>query len=330
MTGDENMSTVAAIGELLVDFSYIETDDNQPAFKQTAGGAPANVACMVAKLGANASFIGKIGKDLFGKYLKDILNENKVNTKGLILDERFFTTLAFVRKNEDGDRDFAFYRDDRTSADLNLTYGEINLKIIDECDVLHFGALSLTSEPTRSATTNAVEYAKQQGKIISYDPNWREDLWQSKEAALKTMRGVLPYVDIIKLSEKELQIITDCDSLIPSVAYLIKSGVKIVCITQGAKGCIIASKRGIDRFEGFNTPIVDTLGSSDIFFGGFLYKLLELGKNVDELDFDDIKELATFANACGALSAAHKGAIPSMPKLCEVEELIEKSVEVKQ
>lgn len=255
---------------------------------------------------------------MFGDYLRNVLEENGVSTSGLISDSRFYTTLAFVRNNPDGDRNYMFYRDDKISADLNLSYSEIDLSVIDRCSIFHFGALSLTAEPTRSATMNAVEYAKLKGKIISYDPNWREQLWKSKDIAVKAMRSVLPYADIIKLSEKELQILTDCDTLIPAIASLIKTGAKLICITQGAKGCIIASKSGIERYPGYNTPIVDTLGSGDCFFGGFLYKLLEYGKPIDELLSDDIEELAAFANACGALSASKKGAIPSIPTLKEV------------
>ncbi|MCC8042707.1 MAG: carbohydrate kinase [Oscillospiraceae bacterium] len=316
------MSGIAALGEVIIDFTYLENENGQPMFKQNAGGAPANVACMVAKLGVKTGFIGKIGKDMFGGYLRRVLSDCGVDTRGLISDKNFFTTLAFVRRNEEGDRDFVFYRNDKISADLNLSYSEIDLTVIDDCDIFHFGALSLTCEPTRSATMNAIEYAKLKGKIISYDPNWREDLWESKESAVKAMRSVLQYVDIIKLSEKELQILTGCDTLLPSVAYLLKAGVKMICITQGAKGCIIASRKGIERYSGFDTPITDTLGSGDSFYAGFLYKLLDIGKPLEELTPEDKEELAVFANACGALSASKKGTIPSMPVLKSVEELI--------
>ncbi|MGN0665991.1 MAG: carbohydrate kinase [Huintestinicola sp.] len=318
------MYDIAAIGELLVDFTSIGTSsDGQPAYSQNAGGAPANVVCMAAKLGAKTAFIGKIGNDMFGSYLKGVLNENKVDTRGLILDKNFSTTLAFVKNDTEGDREFVFYRNGKISADLNLSYSDIDLKVIDECKVFHFGALSLTAEPSRSATVNAVEYAKQNGKIISYDPNWRPLLWPSKTEGEKYMRSVIRYADIIKVSEAELQLLTDCGTLIAAAAKLFSQGVKIVCITQGAKGCIIASRIGIQRFPSFKTDTVDTLGAGDCFLGAFLYKFLEIGKTFDELEGADIESMAMFANACGALSASKKGAIPSMPSLSDIRTKME-------
>lgn len=317
------MPDIIAIGELLVDFTCIKGADGDICYKQNAGGAPANVVCMAAKLGASTGFIGKIGRDMFGFYLKKILMENKVDIKGLILDPNYSTTLAFVSNTEDGDRDFVFYRSSQTSADLNIRYGEVDRSFIDSCKIFHFGALSLTAEPARTATLNAVEYAKMQGKIISYDPNWRPHLWDSKENAIRAMRSAAQLADIIKVSESELQLLTDCGGLIPAVAKLLQSGVKIICITQGAKGCIIATAKGITRFPAYRTKTVDTLGSGDSFLGAFLYKLLETGKSLDELDGEDIEEMAMFSNACGALCASKQGAIPAMPAKEDIARLME-------
>lgn len=316
------MADIVAIGELIVDFTYTALENNAPAYKQNAGGAPANVVCMAAKLGASAGFIGKIGRDMFGFYLKSVLAEHKVDTSGLILDPNYSTTLAFVRKDEDGGRDFVFYRSSQISADLNLRYGEVNRELIDGCKIFHFGALSLTAEPSRTATLNAVEYAKMQGKIISYDPNWRPHLWDSKENALRAMRSAIRYADIVRVSEEELQLLTDCGTLIAAAAKLLQSGVKIICVTQGAKGCIIATAKGIERYPSYKTKITDTLGAGDSFLGAFLYKLVESGKDISELSSDDIGEMAMFANACGALSSSKEGAIPSMPQRSEILELM--------
>lgn len=316
------MADIAAIGELLVDFTCTEKN-GETIYKQNAGGAPANVVCMASKLGASTGFIGKIGRDMFGFYLKKILFENKVDTKGLILDPNYSTTLAFVRNDADGDRDFVFYRSPQTAADLNLRYGEVNRELIGECKIFHFGSLSLTAEPARTATVNAVEYAKMQGKLISYDPNWRPLLWESKETGIKAMRSAVQYADIIKVSEQELQLLTDCGALIPGVAKLLGSGVKIICVTQGAKGCIIATSKGIERYPAYKVKSVDTLGSGDSFLGAFLYKLLELGKALEELDSDDILEMAMFSNACGALCSTKQGAIPAMPEKDEIIKLME-------
>lgn len=317
------MADITAIGELLVDFTCSEIN-GETLYKQNAGGAPANVVCMASKLGASTGFIGKIGRDMFGFYLKKVLNEHKVDTRGLILDPNYSTTLAFVKNDEDGDRDFVFYRNAQTAADLNLRYGEVNRELIDSCKIFHFGSLSISAEPSRTATINAVEFAKMQGKIISYDPNWRPLLWESKEAGIRAMRSAAKYADIIKVSENELQLITDCGALIPAVAKLLETGVKIICITQGAKGCIIATPKGIERYPAYKVRSVDTLGSGDSFFGAFLYKLAELDKTPEELDGEDIMDMAMFSNACGALCSTKQGAIPAMPSKEDILELMEK------
>ncbi len=319
------MPDIMSIGEMLVDFTAVSDENGDIYYKQNPGGAPANVAVMASKLGVSSGFIGKLGRDMFGKYLKNTLEENGVETKGVILDKDFSTTLAFVRKRDDGDRDFVFYR--KNSADLNLNFNEVDMRLVDSCKLLHFGALTLTAEPSKSAVINTVEYAKQQGKIVSYDPNWRERLWESKEAAVKAMRSVLRYVDIIKVSELELQIVTDCANLLPAIAKLLNDGVKVVCITQGAKGCIIATRHGIERLPTFKVETVDTLGAGDSFFGAFLSRLVKSGKTMDEIVMDDLREFAMYANACGALSSTKIGAIPAMPSDEEIKALMEKGAE---
>lgn len=328
------MPDIVALGELLIDFTHAKAEDiksgnayepGADAYVQSAGGAPANVACMAAKLGAKAGFIGKIGRDMFGFYLRDVLRKAGVDSSGLIVDPNFMTPLAFVRKNEDGEREYVFYRSPQLSADLNLRYGEVNRKMIEECRVFHFSAMSLTAEPARTAAVSSAEYARALGRIVSYDPNWRPTLWESRDAALREMRSAVRYADIIRVSEEELQLITDCGTLVAAVAKLLAAGIKIVCVTQGAKGCIIATSKGIERYPSFNTPMIDTMGSGDCFLGGFLHKLVESGKDLSELEQEDIEEFAMFANACGALCSTKKGAIPAMPSLSEVEALIAQS-----
>lgn len=318
------MPDIVAIGEMLVDFTSVTDDNGDTFYKQNPGGAPANVAVMAAKLGVSSGFIGKLGKDMFGEYLRDTLQNAGVDTKGVILDSKFSTTLAFVRSKDDGERNFVFYRGSG-SADLNLSFKEVSMRVVDSCRLLHFGALTLTAEPSKSAVVNTVEYAKQQGKIISYDPNWREHLWESKEAAMQAMRSVLRYVDIIKVSEEELQVITGCANMLTAIAFLLDSGVKVVCITQGAKGSIIATRKGIERLPAFKVETIDTLGAGDSFFGAFLSKIVRSGKAVDELDMSELCDFAVYANACGALSSTKVGAIPAMPTHEEIMELIEKA-----
>lgn len=310
---------IVSIGEMLIDFTSSVDSDGEIIYRRNAGGAPANVAVMASKLGVPSAFIGKVGKDMFGKYLKNVLTDNGVNTDGLILDNKYCTTLAFVGKDENGDRDFVFYRKD--GADTQLTYKEVRLKLIDNCKIVHFGSLMLTNEPSRSAALLAVEYAKHQGKIISYDPNWRENLWESKTEAINAMQSVLKMVDIIKVSENELQIVTDCGNMIPAIAKLFNAGIKIVCITQGAKGCIIATKQGIERFSTYKVETVDTLGAGDSFFGAFLSCIVRSGKPLEEISMSELREYAMYANACGSLSSTKAGAIPAMPTDEEIKEL---------
>ena len=314
------MADILAIGEMLIDFTENVLENGEISYKRNAGGAPANVAVMAAKLGTPSGFIGKVGKDMFGKYLKQVLVDNGVETNGLIMDSEYSTTLAFVGKNEDGDRDFVFYR--QNGADANLNYKEIRLKLIDNCKLLHFGSLMLTNEPSKSAAIGTVEYAKEKGKIISYDPNYRERLWSSKAEAVRAMQSVLPLVDIIKVSEDELQILTDLGNMIPAIAKVLSTGVKVICITQGAKGCVIATRKGIETIRTFKVDTIDTLGAGDSFFGAFLSQLVKSGKTLDELTMADLKSFAVYANACGSLSSTKQGAIPAMPTDEEIRELI--------
>lgn len=306
----------------MIDFINDEERCGTDAYLQTAGGAPANVACTAAKLGASAGFIGKVGRDMFGFYLKKVLIENNVDTSGLILDPNYSTPLVFIRNTGDGERDFVFYRSSQICADLNLRYGEVNREMIDGCKIFHFGSFSLSAEPSRTATLNAVEYAKLQGKLISYDPYWKPVLWENKDDALRTVRSAVQYADIIKVSEQELQVITDCGTLIPAVAKLLSAGVKIICITQGAKGCIIATSKGINRYPSFKAKAVDTLGSGDCFTGAFLNRLCLSGKSPEELDGNDISEMAMFSGACGILSSSKRGTVASIPDLKELEDFM--------
>ena len=312
------MSKILAIGELLIDFTPYKSEQETNMFQQNAGGAPANVAVQAAILGASTAFIGKVGNDQFGHFLKSTLEKYNVSTTGLIVDNKNNTTLAFVHLSETGDRSFSFYRND--TADTQLNFDEIDLKLIDECDLLHFGSISLTTEPIKTSTLRAVKYAKEKGKIISYDPNYRNLLWESQSVAKSEMKSVLAYVDIIKVSEEELKLLTDCDQLIQGIAKLLNQGIKIVVVTQGAKGCIIATKSGIERLPTYDVKTIDTTGSGDSFWGSFLYNIVTSDKEISDLSFEELKTFCDFSNACGSLCSTKKGAIPAMPTKDEIEE----------
>ncbi|MEG0614153.1 MAG: carbohydrate kinase, partial [Oscillospiraceae bacterium] len=231
------MSNLVTIGEMLMDFREPIDCKETNLYSASVGGSPANVSVQAAKLGTSSSFIGKVGNDHFGKLMKKTLSEYGVSTENLILDSKFLTALAFVNI-QDRRRQFTFYR--KNCADTQLQFSEVDTSVIDDCKIFHFGSISLTDEPSKSTTIKAVEYAKNSGKIISYDPNWRPNLWASKGEAIEIMQCLLEKVDIIKVSEDELQMLTDCDKLVRGISKLLEFGIKIVVVTQGAKGCIVA------------------------------------------------------------------------------------------
>jgi fructokinase len=319
------MPEIVTLGEAIVDFTYEQKDDGI-FYKQNPGGSPANIAAAAERIGVHSAYIGKIGSGLFGDYIYSSLSELGIDTSGIIRDKDRLTSLAFIRTGETGNRSYSFYRSD--TADKNLHYSEINKHLIDGCKILHFGALLLGSEPSRSAITNAVEYAKEQGKIISYALNYREALWNDPDEAAIAMRSVLGFVDILKVSEEELEILSDSSNLLPSIYKLMKYGIKVMIITQGAKGCIIATGSGIREVRSFKTPIVDTLGSGDSFLGAFLSKIVGNPKVFEECDSEMLGEFARYANAAGAVCASKIGAIPAMPTDSEICACMEQNPEL--
>lgn len=318
------MADIIAIGELLIDFTPKAARDSTGAithsavFERNPGGAPANVAVQAAKLGSRSAFIGKVGNDDFGRFLIDTLKEAAVETKGVAVDDNSDTTLAFVRLDETGNRTFTFYR--RNTADTRLLESDIDYSLIDSCKLLHFGSLSFTDEPSKATVLQVVEYAKKHAdrKIISYDPNWRPMLWKSAEQGLDGMKLGLKYCDILKVSDEELKLLTNCDEIELGLRLLHDSGIAIVIVTMGAEGCILCAKKQTVRIPTYNVNVVDTTGAGDSFFGAFLHRIVAAKKDVEDFSFDELTKFAYFANAAGALCAAKYGAIPAMPDLTEI------------
>lgn len=312
------MPKIITIGEALIDFTPVGEDGNEDVVCRNTGGSPANVAVQASTLGGDCGFIGKVGDDNFGHYIKNTLETRGVDTRGLVLDPKADTTLAFVHHDEAGHRYYTFYR--HPGADTLLNYLEIDFSFIDSCDIFHFGSLSLTNEPSRSAVIRAVEYAKANGKTVTYDPNYRESLWISEDAAVFAMKSVLQYVDIIKLSEDEMKMLTDCEKLLQGIATLLKTGIRVVIITQGPRGCIVASRGKIEYLPTYDVEVIDTLGAGDSFFGAFLYKLSESSKHIQDVSIDELMSFADFANASGALTASKHGGIFAMPDKAAIED----------
>ena len=262
------MYDITALGEILIDFTYQGISRNgQKLFAQNPGGAPANALTSAARFGAKTAFLGKAGTDMHGRFLKEILEKEQIDTRGFILDERYFTTLAFVEIAESGERQFSFSR--KQSADTQLCADELNQKLLEDCKVFHFGSLSLTDEPARTATIEAVKIAKSSGALISYDPNYRASLWEKKETAVEQMKSMIPYVDVMKVSDEELVLLTGNKDYSQAVKILLDIGPKLVDVTLGSEGVRLATKQRQEKLPGFKVKAIDTTGAGDSFWGGF-------------------------------------------------------------
>lgn len=313
------MYDVVALGEVLIDFTPNGTNDQGMAlFARNPGGAPANVLAMNTKLGGKTAFIGKVGRDDFGSFLISVMNGNGIDTQGVVQDGSVNTTIAFVHLNECGDRSFSFYR--KPGADVMLRKSEIEWRLIDECHTFHYGSLSFTDEPCRSAAHAAICYAKERGKLMSYDPNYRPFLWDTEERAVQEMMWALPMADILKVSEEEMQLLTGESRLEAGARKLMEQGPRIVLVSRGEYGSFYCAACGTGQVPAFRVHAVDTTGSGDAFLGAVHYRLRN--KAADELDGlsqEELEDVLDFANAAGGLTATKRGAIPSMPTLAEIE-----------
>jgi fructokinase len=312
------MFDIIAFGELLIDFTPHElSKEGNFLFQRNAGGGVANASVAAAKLGKSTAFIGKVGADEFGVFLKDTLETNGVSTTGLKFSTDVNTTLAFVQLDKTGERKFSFYRN--PGADTTLIENEIDYDIINQSKAFHFSSLLLTDEPSRGATLAALKAAREGGLLISYDPNLRPSLWKNLEEARLQIISVLSFADILKLSEEELEFITGSSDIYEGIELLKQYGNSIILVTLGAEGCIYSYKGGNGRIEAYNVQAVDATGAGDGFLGGILYKLCDKTimeiENMDKKEFEDI---VSFGNAVGALVTTKKGGIPSMPTLEEV------------
>lgn len=309
---------VTALGELLIDFTpQAKSEAGMNVFEQNPGGAPGNALAAVNKLGGKTAFIGKVGKDMHGEFMVKTLENAGIETKGIIVDENVFTTLAFVSLSETGEREFSFAR--KPGADTCLTKEEVNVDIIKDSAIFHVGSLSLTDEPVKSATIYALEEAKKAGCIMSYDPNYRAMLWPSKDAAVAGMRSVVDYMDVMKISDEETKLLTDIEDPKGAAEALIGKGLKIVAVTLGKDGAYIATKDGGEVVSGFTSKVVDTTGAGDSFWGGFLSQLIKSGKKPEDVTLEEAKEFARFGNAVASLCVEKRGGIPGMPSLDEVQ-----------
>ena len=314
------MVDVVALGELLIDFTCISADgEGYPTMAAHPGGAPANFLAALAKFGAKTALLGKVGSDAFGKLLLGTLRDAGIETDGMVVSDDVFTTLAFVTLDESGDREFSFAR--KPGADMQMRFEELDLKLIDAAKVFHFGTLSLTDEPARSATYQAVEYAKKAGKLITYDPNLRKPLWKDLAVCKVQMLWGLGQADVVKISDEEVQFLFGLGVQEGAEHILRNYGVKLVFVTCGAEGCYFKNAVACGMVPSLkDIKVVDTTGAGDIFGGSAVWKLLQHGKAPETLNEEELRDVVSFACTAAGLSTTKPGGISSVPAKEAVEQ----------
>lgn len=310
------MKDITAIGEILIDLTQTGVSETGvPLFAANPGGAPANVAVSASRLGASTAFIGKTGDDGFGAYLRSVLEKDHVDCSGLRTGEQA-TTMAIVSVDSTGERSFRFVR----GADCQLPPQEVDESVIRDSKFLHFGSVSLSGGAARNGTIFAARSARQAGILVSYDPNYRPALWRDESEAIEWMRIPLPLVDIIKLSEEELPLLTGSDSLEEGSRLLTEQGISLVFVTLGGAGSFCRWQNECFTVPGVSVKVADTNGAGDTFLGAVLSRLCLRGeKPLEGLTRAELENILTFANRAASLTCSRSGAIPAMPALAELE-----------
>jgi fructokinase len=305
--------SVVSLGELLIDFVALESGvsvGEASGFLKAPGGAPANVAVAVARLGQESAFLGQVGDDPFGHFLAEVLEAESVDVRGLRFSDEARTALAFVSLAEGGERSFVFYR--HPSADMLMKPEDVALDVIDRGRIFHFGSITTIHEPARSATIKAVEYARARNLLISYDPNLRLALWPDADSAREGMLAGMEYAHVVKISDEELEFMTGGTDVTP----LWRDGMRLIVVTHGAGGATAYTPGGQPvHVDGFRVTSEDTTGAGDGFVAGLLVSILE---NPDDY-LNKLEPILRFANAVGALTTTNRGAIPALPSRQQVE-----------
>ena len=312
---------VVALGELLIDLTQngLSAQGN-PLLEANPGGAPCNVLALLTKLGHKTAFIGKVGKDGFGNQLQAALVETGISTEGLCWDEAVHTTLAVVHTFADGDRDFSFYRN--PGADMRLTTGEVNMELIRQAKIFHFGTLSMTDEPVRSATYAAIAEAEKAGILRSFDPNLRPPLWRTLEEAKEQVLYGLAHCDILKISDNEIQWLTGLEDFDAGIRWIQKRfpKIRLILLSMGRDGSRAYADETMAETKGFSVNAIETTGAGDTFFGGILHHVLKWG--LRDYTREELTEMLTFANAAAAIVTTRKGALRVMPEETEIKALM--------
>ena len=317
----EKTYDVLALGELLIDFTENGiSEQGNPILEANPGGAPCNVLAMLNKLGKKTAFIGKVGNDNFGRMLADEVKKSGTDVTNLVFDDTVHTTLAFVHTKPDGDRDFSFYRN--PGADMMLRKEEVMEELIKNSKIFHFGTLSSTHEGVREATRYAIDVAKNNGVLVSFDPNLREPLWESLECAKQEIAYGLSKCDILKISDNEVEFMTGTNDYEKGAAILQeKYEIPLMFVTLGKEGSLAYWKDVSAQAKPFlQEGTIETTGAGDTFEACALNYVLDHG--IQDLTADHLKELLTFANAGASIITTRRGALRVMPTAQEIEQLI--------
>jgi Sugar kinases, ribokinase family len=312
------MYDVTAIGELLIDFASLSVDEaGYPTMAAYPGGAPCNFLAALTAYGMKTAFLGKVGADAFGELLAGTLEKAGIETRGLVRDASVFTTLAFVTFDESGDRRFSFAR--KPGADTCLKFEELDLDMIDNARAFHFGTLSLTDEPVRGTTQKAVAYARQHGKLITFDPNLRASLWADMDEAKEQMLWGLHQADIVKISDEEVDFLFGCTAEQGAKKLLDEFEVSLAMVTSGPLGCFLMNRNGQILIPSPTVTVVDTTGAGDIFGGSAVSRILKTEKAPRDLTVEEMTGIGRFAATAASLSTQRRGGIPSILPIEEVE-----------
>lgn len=311
------MYDLVALGELLIDFVQCSvSEQGVPVFSANPGGAPANLVCAAQSYGAATAFVGKVGDDQLGAMLVDTLNRCGVATAGVVRDSRVFTTLAFVSLDQQGDRHFSFAR--KPGADCMLTPQEVDKSLLQNARIFHYGSLSMTSEPVRSATIHAIETARENGALLSFDPNLRENLWDTLDHAKEAILYGLTQADFVKISQEELFFVLG-DGDVPSKAQELvrRFGLRLAAVTMGKDGCYYCTPQFAGQVPSPSVKPIDTTGAGDIFTGALLSRLLHHQELIPTQE-EPLRKAVAFAVTAASLSTLRHGGIPSIPPVEDI------------
>jgi len=316
------MPEAITLGELLIDFVSVDKDvslADLPTFAGAAGGAPANVAVGLSRLGVSAGFIGKVGDEPFGEFLRRTLDDAGVDTRALRHGHGARTTLAFVATRSDGQKDICFYRN--PGADMLLTAEEVNCDYLRSARLFHFGSVSLSRSPAREATLHAALVAREAGLLVSYDPNWRPTLWDDERDAKGRLWEAMPLAHVVHCAEEEWDFITGTSDLEAGARIILQAGSGLVVVTLGERGCYYDDGESRGEVPGFQVEVADPLGAGDAFVAAMLSQLMYAPRD-RKLPEAKLREIMEYANAAGALTCTRRGVIPSLPTGDQLEDFL--------